>query len=258
MTKSWDVMRDCVKKVFIEGGCSRGDNLGKIMYAIIYELKRVGYNSVEIKDFLIEWNKKNEQPYKSRSEVKGLLNYVDWYGRLKNPKLGCRRLKDYGICIGEENCQYYQQQFLLRKREILELPFDMDKLKQYLSKRYKQDGYFMGVIVKALRCHQTEKVTGEIILIGIRGIISIIRHKYGHTLDRMYISRKINLLIDEGVFEKAVQGKSGAMRREANGYRFLPWKLPKKIGAPIRKHSKNPVVVQEAILGTKSVKVEGV
>ena len=85
-----------------------------------------------------------------------------------------------------------------------------------------------------LRYIQVEKGTGEVILISLRKISSVIRDRDGHYIDIMTISRKIHLLIEEGVVQLVVKGKSGTLNRQANGYRFLPWEHPKPKGdAPI-------------------------
>ncbi len=215
-------LRDCVKRAFYKG-CSRGYAFRKMRHAIIFELKRLGYESSEIKDLLLEWNKKNERPYKMGEEKRQILRYVDWY-ESKECKMGCNALKDF--CLGEERCQFYKETTFFKRQQTQELPFKLEDLKKFLTDRYKPEGYLMVCIVQALRRYQIEKVTGEIILVGHRTIASIIRDAFGHTVNPMYVWRKFNLLIDEGVIEIVIRGKSGQFRNLANGYRFLPWQPP--------------------------------
>lgn len=220
--KSFEQMRDCVKKALSEG-CDSGHQFRKMRYAIIVELLQLGYEPSEIKDLLSDWNKKCEKPLGVAEERDQLHGFVDWVVD-HNCKVGCKALEDY--CIGKETCQFHFKITAKNRQETKDLPFDRQELRSFLDKRFKADGYLINLIVSALRCIQVENSTGEVILIGLRKISSVIRDKYGHYIDIMTILRKIHLLVEEGVLQLVTKGKSGTFNRQANGYRFLPWKPP--------------------------------
>ena len=222
--KSIDNLRDCVKQAFLNG-CERGHEFRKMHHAIIIELKRLGYESSEIKDKLIEWNERCEKPLGISEQKNQLLRYVDWVDK-KDCKLGCKGLEDY--CLGKETCQFYERNTHRKRKEMQNLPFDIAELDEFISDRFKKDGYVMMLIVKAIRYFQIEKITGETIFIGYRKISSIIRDKLGHTLSPMEILRKVKLLADEGVIEQVFKGKSGITSWQANGYKFKQWEAPKQ------------------------------
>ena len=220
--KNPDNLRDCVRQAFLNG-CERGLEFHKMRHAIILELKRLGYSSSEIKDRLIEWNRKCERPLSLSEQKIQLLRYVDWVDK-HDCKIGCKGLEDY--CIGKEKCQFYLKTTYQNRQKTQQLPFNLDELGRFLTERYKAEGYVMMLIINALRFYQQEKATGEIILIGYRTISSIIRDKYGHNILPMDIFRKINFLIQEGIVEKIIKGKVGNFAGQANGYRFLEWGHP--------------------------------
>ena len=152
-----------------------------------------------------------------------MFGYVDWAFK-NDTKQGCTGLRGY--CLGESICQYKLRTTKANRAVTKDLPFDMTEAEQFLGERFKADGYPLTLILKALRFHQLDKATGEIILIGYRTLSSVIRDQYGHTLTPMDMYRKTEMLISEGFIEKAVQGKGGTFHYESNGYRFLPWKRP--------------------------------
>jgi hypothetical protein len=217
--KNFDNLRDCVKQALLKG-CERGLEFNKMRHAIILELKRIGYNSSEIKDKLIEWNRKCERPFSLSEQKIQLLGYVDWVDK-HQCKIGCKGLEDY--CLGKDKCQFYLKTSYQNRQKTQQLPFKLEELDKFLTERYKAEGYPMLLIIKALRFYQQEKATGEIILIGYRALSSIIRDRYGHNLLPMDIFRKMNFLIQEGVIERVVKGNAGMFNKKANGYRFLKW-----------------------------------
>lgn len=220
--KSLDNLRDCVKEA-LNHGCERGLEFRKMRHAIIIELLRIGYNYSEIKDHLLSWNERCEKPLGSSDQRSQLLGYVDWVAK-KECKTGCNALQDY--CLGKEKCQFYLKTTQYKRETVKELPFSLQELDSFLNERYKGDGYTMMLIVRALRWYQHEQTTGEVILIGLRKIASVIRDKYNHSFLPNDILRKIKLLIEEGILEQVIKGKRGNFTNLANGYRFLPWKHP--------------------------------
>jgi len=232
-------MRDCVKEAFHKG-CERGLEFHKMRHAIILELKRLGYSSTEIKDMLLEWNKKCEKPLNLSEQRIQLLKYVDWVDS-RECKISCVALEDY--CIGKEECLFYIRTSSQNRQKTGKLPFKLQELEEFLTERFEADGHVMMLIVQALRFIQREKTTGEIIFVGFRGITSKIRDKFGYDLYHMDIFRKMKLLIEEGIIGQVVKGKSGNFRRQANGYRFLPWQHPKvtQVHIPILTHMCNKI-----------------
>lgn len=220
--KNLDSLRDCVRQALFNG-CESGLEFNKMRHAIILELKRLGYNSSEIKDKLIEWNRKCERPLSLSEQKIQLLGYVNWVDK-HQCKIGCKGLEDY--CRGKDKCQFYLKTTYQNRQKTQQLPFNLDELDKFLTERYKGEGYTMMLIIKALRFCQQEKATGEIILIGYRTISSIIRDKYGHNIAPMDVCRKINNLINEKVIEKTAKGRAGQFGGQANGYRFLQWEHP--------------------------------
>jgi len=220
--KNLDNLRDCVKKAF-QNGSNRGDEFRKMRHAIILDLKRLGFSPAEIKDKLLEWNEKCEKPLNLNEQKTQLFAYVDWTDK-HSCKLGCTALKDY--CIGQDTCKFYLKTTYYNRRKTQQLPFDIQEIEKFLIERFKGDSYLMMLIIRALRFHQQKNATGEIILIGIRKISSLIRDMSKNNIYHMDVFRKINLLIEEGILEKVIQGESGNFNKQANGYRFLAWKRP--------------------------------
>ena len=220
--KSLDNLRDCVRQAFFNG-CERGYEFGKMRHAIIVELKRLGYNSPEIKDKLSEWNERCKKPLNVSEQKSQLFKYVDWTDK-RECKLSCKALEDF--CLGKENCQFYKKKSYQNRKQTQELPFNLGELDRFLTGRFKADGYTMMLIVKALRSFQVENATGENVFIGYRKISAIIRDKHGHRFSPMDIFRKMKLLIDEGVIKQVFKGRAGNFSWQANGYKFLPWKHP--------------------------------
>lgn len=220
--KSLENLRDCVKEA-LNNGCERGHEFHKMRHAIIIEFLRLGYDYSEIKDLVLDWNKRCEKPLSPSEQIIQLLGYVDWVAK-HQCKIGCNALRDY--CLGKEKCQFYLKTTQYQREVSKELPFDLQELDSFLNKRYKADGYVMMLIIKALRRYQYEEATGEIIIVGLRKIASIIRDKDNRSFEAMDIFRKIKLLIEEGILEQVIKGKKGNFSNLANGYKFLPWKHP--------------------------------
>jgi len=222
MNKSIEKMRDCVKNAF-NNGSQRGHEFRKMRHAIIVELFRLGLNPSEIKDALQAWNKRCEKFLSPGEQKRQLFDYVDWCEK-HECRLGCKGLEDY--CIGEDNCSFHKQKVLIHRGQVEKLPFDINKARDFLIKRYGGDGYAMTHILHCLRYAQTEKETGEVILIGYRRIASLLRDRFGIDVDPMTVYRRVQDLISEGMLEIVVKGQSGTFGRPANGYRFRRWEHP--------------------------------
>lgn len=224
--KPLDYMRDCVKQALFKG-CQRGHEFRKMRHAIIVEARRLNYSISEIKDIMLEWNNRCERRLPPAEVERYLLKYVDWVFKQEECRIGCRALKDY--CIGEGRCEYHLRIVYRNRQKVSEPPFSMEELDKYLTRRFKADGYVMMLVVKAMYFYQQEQETGEIMLVGLRTIGTIIRDKHGHRLEPMSILRRLKLLIEEGIVEQVAKGKSGTCSHLANGYRFLPWRPPQPI-----------------------------
>lgn len=220
--KSLDNLRDCVKEAF-NNGCERGEEFLKMRHAIIAELFRLKFEQSEVKDKLLEWNKRCEKPLGQSEQVRQLLGYVDWFSK-RTCRVGCNALRDF--CVGKEKCQFYIKTTRHQRETTQELPFDFQELKTFLTERFKGEGYIMTLVITTLRRYQCEKATGVVIIIGLRKITSLIRDHFNHNLGPMTIHRAIKLLVEEGVIEVVVKGKKGNYSMQANGYSFLPWKPP--------------------------------
>jgi hypothetical protein len=221
--RNLDAIRDCVK-IAIEQGAKRGYEFKTMSYAIIAELKRIGYSSSEIKDVLLEWNERCEKPLAPNEQKRQLLDFADWAEK-HNCYIGCSgRLEEF--CIGQEACVFHKKKSYSNRKATEQLPFDFDEVKKFLEIRYRAEGYLMILILKAIRRIQIERATGEIVIVGLRPIQSVIRDTDGHIVDLMTISRRMQDLVSEGMLEIAIKGKKGILSRQANGYRFLAWKPP--------------------------------
>lgn len=221
-SKSIEHLRDCVKQA-LSNGCSRGHEFIKMRQAIIVELGRVGYNSAEIKDKLMEWNDRCERPLSAGEARRQLLKYVDWVDK-HECKMGCGALEDY--CLGKGECQFYLKISHQNREKAKELPFNMSVLEQFLAERFKADWVSMVLVIKAIRHDQVEKAKGDVVCIGVRALRQIIRDKLGHTITEMDIHRKMKLLADEGILKIVSRGKPGSFSWQANCYKFLPWGTP--------------------------------
>jgi len=215
-----DDIRDCVREALLTGA-DRGQEFRTMRHAIIAELKRLGHDSSEIKDALIEWNKRCERVLGPGEDERQLFDYVDWADK-RECRIGCNALKDY--CIGEESCQFHRSITRRKRAEVENIPFDINELETYLTDRFKAEAYVMMLIVRALRRYQQEKATGEVMFIGFQKLSSIIRDNDGYNLLPMQVFRIVQALIDEGIIERVEKGKKGTFSRLANGYRFLPWR----------------------------------
>lgn len=218
--KILDKMRDCVKKALLEG-CENKDCFYKMRHGITVESLRLGCEPSEVKDILTEWNKKCARPLGPARERDELHKYVNWVVS-KKCKVGCKALQDF--CIGKEICKFHFRVTSKNRQQTEELPFDRSELSRSLDKDYKADAYLMMIIVNVLRYIQVEKATGPVILIGFRGIQSLIRDRYKHNIDLMTIRRRMYQLMEAGVIQQEVKGKPGTYYKQANGYRFLPWR----------------------------------
>jgi len=224
MKKLIENMRDCVKRAFDEGS-QRGYEFKKMRHAIIVELKRFGLSLSEIKDELLEWNKRCERVLPSNEQKRQLIDYVDWVNEQQKCWLGCKGLEDF--CIGQDKCSFHKQKVFINKKQVEERPFDFDDAEHFLQQRYRGDGYVMYLILMCLRRVQIEKATGETIFIGYRAIANEIRDHYRHMIDYMTVFRRVQDLISEGMIDIVVKGERGTFGRPANGYRFLKWEAPK-------------------------------
>jgi len=222
--KDLNNLRDCVKEA-LEKGSQRGYEFKKMRFAIIAELKRLGFSSSEIKDRLLEWNQRCEKALPISEQKRQLLDYVDWADKLKECKIGCKGLEDF--CIGEDKCSFHKNRTYLNRKQVETLPFNQADAIRFLETRYKAEGYLLGLIIRVLRRYQIEKATGEVMFIGYRAIASLIRDQYGHMIEPMAILRAIQDLVSEGMLEIVSKGERGSFGgKPANGYRFLGWVDP--------------------------------
>jgi len=217
--KSLENLRDCVRQAF-ENGSKRGEEFHKMRHSITTEFKRLGYSATETKEKLSEWNGRCERPLNSKKVNDQLFKYVDWAFE-KDAITGCGALESY--CLGERNCQYHLRTTAKNRERTAKAPFNFFELKKYLEDRFKAKGVLLNCVLDALLWHQKEEATGEIIIVGLRKIASLIQVRHTCTLAPEEVRRLILVLCDEGVLEKVVQGKSGQFTQKANGYRFLAW-----------------------------------
>jgi hypothetical protein len=220
--KNLSNLRDCVREA-LEKGSQRGYEFKTMRFAIIAELKRLGYLSSDVKDKLLEWNQKCEKVLLPNEQKRQLLDYVDWADK-RDCKIGCKGLEDF--CIGQNKCSFYKKKINFNRKEVETPPFDFDEARHFLETRYKADGYLLTLILNVLRRYQLEKGTGEVMFIGYRTVASLIRDQYGHIVEPMTIFRRIQDLISEGMLEVVSKGEKGNFGKPANGYRFLRWQSP--------------------------------
>jgi hypothetical protein len=240
--KDLNNLRDCVKKS-LENGSERGYEFKKMRFAIIAELKRLGFTSSEIKDKLMEWNQVCEKPLPPGEQKRQLLDYVDWTDKLSECKIGCKGLEDY--CIGQDKCLFHKNKTYLNRKEVEILPLDLAEAKRFLETRYKADGYLLSLILAVLRRYQIEKATGEVMFIGYRAIASLIRDQYGHLIEPMTIVRGVQDLVSEGMLEIVSKGERGSFGgKPANGYRFLRWTNPTHSSGRAEESHKNAPTTQ--------------
>ncbi len=262
-------MRDCIRNVFLSGfklekihsneeettrliKMTKNDFFRGYRHAIIIDLLRLNCPIQEIHEALIDWNKVSSSPLSPNEEKNQLINYADWCFKKNKGKNGCgfkiscHRLKDFGICIGETQCSYYQKTMFTKKEEIGALSFTWEELEKYLTKTYKQQARYLVLIARAIRAFQVEKTTGALILIPLRTISSRIREICSHSFHPQEISRMVNILLDEKVIEKPVKGKQGQFFGQSNGYRFLAWR-PEELLPP----NKYPLPVSDPIKNTQ-------
>lgn len=218
--KSLNNLRDCVKKAFEEGS-ERGYEFNKMRFAIIVELKRLGFTSSEVKDKLLEWNQRCKKVLLLNEQKRQLFDFADWTDK-RDCKIGCRALEDF--CIGQDKCSFLRNKLYVNRKVVEILPFDFEEARRFLEEQHKAEGYLMALVLKNLRRYQIEKGTGEIIFIGYRAIATLIREHDGHIIDPMTVCRRMHDLVSEGMIEIVSKGSNGTFNKPANGYKFLSWK----------------------------------
>lgn len=220
-------MMDCIRKAFLEG-CQRGNEFQAMRYAITVEFKRLGFEASEIKDKLLEWNNRCEKVLGFSEQRTQLLNYVDWVFKLEEPKIGCRKMESCGFCLGKDTCNYYKSKYQRNRRLTKDFPFDWMMVKKFLEERFTTDAYALILVLDILMWYQQKNATGEIIIVSLRKIGSLIRDRSQHTFLPMEIKRMLQVLIDEGIIDIVIKGKSGQFKQQANGYKLLPWEWPQR------------------------------
>ncbi|MEI8366693.1 MAG: hypothetical protein WCF65_09790 [Parachlamydiaceae bacterium] len=230
LDKKLNGMMDCIKSGFIDG-CQRGLEFRTMRHGIIIEMMRLGFNSDEIKEQLLEWNKRCEKVLGPSEAKTQLSKYVDWVFKLKEARIGCRAMHDY--CIGPEKCSYFKNKYVVNRKATQRSPEYWTEVSKFLQERFKADGYTLMMVLQVLSDYQHEKGTGEVIFIGYRKIAQILAGKHNYHPSAMEVCRKIAILIEEGILEMTIKGKPGMFTHQANGYRFLPWQWPGKDSATI-------------------------
>jgi hypothetical protein len=217
-------IRDCVKK-YLENGIHSQNGFydlifKKMRFAIIYELNRVGNNSADIKNALLEWNQKNEKPLHLGEARRQLCGFADWF--LKHEcKLSCERgLADF--CVGINNCKYKKTANRIFRNSFSDIPFNIQSIEEYLKASAPKDVFILMAIINILKQIQSDRKINEI-FIGFRSLASLIQEKYNIHIDAMQICRKIRLLIEYKILTITQKGKAGNYNRQANGYTLLPW-----------------------------------
>jgi len=240
MDQRLEGMMDCIKKAFLEGS-ARGLEFRKMRHGIIVEMIRLGLTKEEIKEQLLEWNKRCERVLGPSEQRTQLGNYVEWvFKRIKEPRIGCRAMCDY--CLGTENCEFFKKKYVLNRKVTEPSAFYWSEITKFLDERYAgHPGLILKLILAVLRDYQQEKGTGEVIFISFRKICQILADKHSYHPSPMELSRKMAILVEEGIIEIAIHGKSGTFKQLANGYRFLPWSWPQGANSPTTTHI-NPFV----------------
>ncbi len=135
--KDLNNLRDCVREA-IKKGSQRGYEFKKMRFAIIAEFKQLGYTSSEVKNALIEWNKKCEKVLPYGEQKRQLLDYVDWADK-HDCKIGCRGLEDF--CVGQDKCSFNTKRTHFNRQAVEVLPFDLNEVRRFLEIRYRAEGY---------------------------------------------------------------------------------------------------------------------
>jgi hypothetical protein len=188
-----------------------------MLHALIFEMRRVGLSKAEIKTELLKWNQRNGTLKKTEGDARReLIEYVNWFfSKNPEPRLGCKALEAY--C--NDQCSFK----ISKSREPRILPFNLTEAEIWLERECKPHGYLMGKLIICLWQAQREKGNFETVWIGCREIAAkLLENGTGH-LDPKDVLRCLNRLEEQG-FIQIIRGKSGSIRRQANGYKFLPWK----------------------------------
>lgn len=219
-TGTFDLMRDCVKNAF-EKGVKKGEEFRKFRHAIIFELKRQGFEPHRIKELLREWNKRNEKRLTEAKIRSQLCAYVDWFFKKDDRKLSCKALADY--CEDKFSCRFHnnnREAGNLKGREAQKVINDIEK---YLKDRYRKKnlGVRLFYIVNTLKIFQLEKGMPEIIYIGFQNISERIFDNEKCRMESKEVYRLIQILKEDGILEQVETGKKGTFGHvPANGYRI--------------------------------------
>jgi hypothetical protein len=210
-------MRPCVKDA-LDNGVEDEQSFSKMRHAIIFELKRIGFEKPAIKRELMEWNKKCRPRLSEGDAKRQLCGYVDWFYK-KECKLSCKGLQDY--CTRVDTCVFMRTQ----KNNSYELPFSVADARLFLEHNYAPEGHLMGLILQTMIRMKVKKKAQNILFVGLREIRDSLLDKENCNSNEMTISRYLYKLEKIGFF-KITKGKRGSFSRKSNAYEFNSWELP--------------------------------
>lgn len=212
---NYDKMRPCVRNA-LEEGAKNIFQFEKMRFAIIYELKRLGFKKENIKQILFDWNQRCYKVLTTGEAKRQLCEYVDWFYK-KECKLSCKGLTSY--CIHKDGeCEFKKAN---KKNE--KLPFPLNATINKIEHKYQPHGYLMGKIIRILESARQERGGWDKVYIGMRTIKAKLLDIENIAIDIMTISRELYRMQEVGIL-KIEKGKPGTFgTRHANGYKFLKW-----------------------------------
>jgi hypothetical protein len=221
MGYSWrDEIRPCVKDAYDNGSITREDRR-KMVYAIIYELNRLGVQADVIKAELVQWNDRCRNKLSPGDAKRQLCDYVDWFNK-HECRLSCKSLRDY--CIDKSgSCP-----FSVVPKTQKELTYTISQADNFLIREFPESGkgHTMSIVLQSLVSIWNEKGRPRQLFAGTRSVQARILETHRSLLDLMTILRRLRDLSDIG-FLSMQSGERGSFGfRRSNAYQLLDWTPP--------------------------------
>jgi len=183
-------------------------------FAIIHDLKRMGFNQDNIKKSLLEWNDRCIIKLTLNEAKRKLCDFVDWFFK-RECKLSCKKLADYCLFSSGFGC------FFQKKTPLNTLNYNLGEMRCYLENKYPQYalGYRLFNVLSVLYDVRQQKGV-ENIFIGLRAISDMIYNNQNGTISGKELSRLLYKLQDEDII-KIKKGEAGSFGyKRANEYCF--------------------------------------
>lgn len=220
--KKIELKRDCIKKVFEEGAMNK-EEYKKFRHAIVCEMKELGLDAQDIKEYMRDWNKRSAFRLNGEGNIRRQLDgYVDWCFRI-DAKTGCRSLEDFCLKNNGQTCVFDTLRRKKANQENEKEPYvsEEDIVSHMQQNSLKDDNFLLHAWTwQALKIKQVELelTINDVIFVGFRELAKIINKAHRSRITHQEVCRVMQDLIDAELVILAVKGKQGTIVAQANGY----------------------------------------